>query len=568
MPTPRVEEIEKRYWDVCIVGSGAGGGAAAYRLGMLGVETLILEAGPRFSPSAYRLDRPGWDLVGFPRPADSRWKEKDRYTSGEGQPLPSRFAHLKSNMPGLRYYQRPKDRRAPFTYHHVRGVGGSTLHFQGEAHRFHPTAFRMRTLCGVGEDWPLSYEDLAPFYDEAERVLGVAGSAENPFKPPRGPYPLPPHRLSWASQRIAKACDKLGLRMLPNSVAILSRPYDGRPPCNYCGGCMWGCPLRDKGSWDQTFLAKAEATGKIRILPEVFVHRVELDGQGRASEVFFFDREGRERRVKARVAILACGAVETPRLLLNSKSVRFPNGLTNSNGQVGRNFLETIYGGVTGLFANRLDGYKGIPIDGRIWNYVVPDPKRGFVGGCVLGVSPSGLGDFLSPLRHAIALSSDWGAAHKAFMRKSFGRTVHVFGIADQIPSDTCRVTLDPKVKDALGVPVARIEAALGENEWKAIEFMLRTCREILQAAGAAAIAGQLSVFDLPSSTHVFGTCRMGQDPARSVVNADGRAHEVPNLYLLDASIFPTAGGGDSPSLTIAAVALRAAEKLVSRLRK
>ncbi len=562
-----MEEIEQRRWDVCVVGSGAGGGAAAYRLGLAGVETLVLEAGPRFSPAEYRLDRPGWDLVSFPRPADPRWKEKDRYTSGEGQPLPAQHAHLKSDLPGLRRFQHPPGRRASFLYEHVRGVGGSTLHFQGEAHRFHPSAFRMRTLYGVGEDWPLSYEDLAPFYGEAERILGVAGVAENPFKPRRGQYPLPPHRLSWASQRIARAAGKLGMQLLPNSLAILSQPYDGRPPCNYCGGCTWGCPLRDKGSWDQTFLAKAEATGRVRILPEALVHRVEVDKGGRVSGVLFFDKEGRERRVKARVVVLACGAIETPRLLLNSSNHRFPNGLANGSGQVGRNFLETVHAGLTGRFADRLDAHRGLPIDSRIWDFVVPDPRRGFVAGCVLGVSQSA-GNLLSPFRHAVSLSASWGKEHKAFMRKSFGRVVHLFGIADQVANPESRVVLDPAVKDAFGLPVARIETALGENEWRAMTFMLKTCRDLLEAAGTEEVLGQTSAFDLPHASHVFGTCRMGADPAKSVVDAEGRAHDVPNLHILDASLFPMAGGGDSPSLTIAAVALRAAGRLVDHLKE
>ncbi|MBI5380150.1 MAG: GMC family oxidoreductase [Nitrospirae bacterium] len=567
MPTPRVEEIEKRRWDVCVVGSGAGGGAAAYRLGTLGVNTLVLEAGPRFSPSEYRLDRPGWDLVSFPLPADPRWKEKDRYTSGTGQPLPAQYSHLQSTLQGLRRYQHPPDRRAPFVYEHARGVGGSTLHFQGEAHRFHPSAFRMRTLHGVGEDWPLTYDDLAPFYDGAERVLGVAGSAENPFKPPRGPYPLPPHRLSWASRRIARAAGKLGLQLLPNSLAILSQPYDGRPPCNYCAGCTWGCPLRDKGSWDQTFLAKAEATGRVWILPEALVHRVETDKQGRVSGVLFSDKEGRERRVKARVVLLACGAIETPRLLLNSAGNQFPHGLANGSGQVGKHFLETVHAGVTGRFADRLDAHRGLPIDSRIWDFVAPDPRRGFTAGCVLGVSQIA-GDLLSPFRHAVSLSAAWGTAHKAFMRKSFGRVVHLFGITDQLPNPGSRVVLDPTVKDAFGLPVARIEAALGENEWRAMAFILNTSRDLLAAAGAEEILGQTTAFDLPHASHVFGTCRMGTDPSKSIVNAEGRAHEAPNLYILDASLFPTAGGGDSPSLTIAAVALRAAGLLAERLKE
>ena len=294
--------------DVVIVGAGAGGAAAAWALSSLGVRVLVLEAGPRFDPTIdYRLHEPDWELHDFP--AD-RGLYQGAYATAPLQRLDARWDGLRS-WDAARGRLNTGDRRAAYAYHHVRGVGGSTLHFSGEAHRIHPAAMRMHTRCGVAADWPMSYEELQPYYAQAEALIGVAGPENGWPRGRRGPYPLPAHAASYAARKIYAAGEKLGLRWEPNSLAILSRPYDGRPGCNYCNNCARGCPRLDKGSADITFMRKALATGRCTLLTEAPVTRIVPGAGGHVREVEYV-HHGIQRRLETRVLVLACGAVETP----------------------------------------------------------------------------------------------------------------------------------------------------------------------------------------------------------------------------------------------------------------
>ena len=261
-------------YDVVIVGSGAGGSTAAWALATAGARVLLLESGPRFDPATdYRLHRPDWEQSGFPEPPGAI----GTYSFGPMQQLDPRRGDLRSWNQVL---GRIGDGRRRLTgrYSHVRGAGGSTLHFSGEAHRMHPAAMRLESRFGVGADWPLDYAELEPFYAESERILGVAGPHVDPLRPRSAPYPLPPHAHSYASQRVASGCADLGLGWQPNSLAILSRPYDGRPPCNYCGNCARGCPRTDKGSADVTYLRKALGSGRCTLSTGCTVTRVVAGG--------------------------------------------------------------------------------------------------------------------------------------------------------------------------------------------------------------------------------------------------------------------------------------------------
>ena len=257
--------------EVVVIGSGAGGAAAAWKLAQLGVRVLILEAGPRYQPTAdYRLFSPHWEQRRFPEKIPS----KGRQTYAPLQSLDARWDHLRSwRKVGGR--MNAAQTRAFWNYHHVVGLGGSTLHYVGEAHRLHPAALRMHSRFGVGADWPLTYAELEPHYLEAERIIGVAGPEDPGARQRSAPYPLPTHPHSYASQRLGAGCRQLGLTWTPNPVAILSRPYDGRPACNYCGGCHRGCPRLDKGSADITFIAKALATGNCTVVPQSQVLKLE-----------------------------------------------------------------------------------------------------------------------------------------------------------------------------------------------------------------------------------------------------------------------------------------------------
>jgi choline dehydrogenase-like flavoprotein len=546
--------MTKKKYDCIVIGSGAGGGPFAWRLASKGMNVLILEAGSRYDPyKDYPLNQTDWEAKTFPH------RTRMKHTFGESQTLDEKYSHLRSWNKASNKLNPSKQRRY-LDYQHVVGVGGTTLHFQGEAHRLHPSAFRMKSLFGVAEDWPISYEDLEPYYAEVEKIVGVAGPEEIPSRPRSTSYPLPPHKLSFASQVIEKGCKKLGLSLVPNSVAILSNVYRDRPPCNYCNGCAWGCPRKDKGTVDVTFIPLAEKTGRCQILTNAFARRIEIEkknGTKKARGVFYYDKDGKENFVEGDFIAVACGAVETPRLLLNS-------GI-NGNGLVGKNFMETVFYQVVAFHPERLDSYRGIPIDSVIWKWNEPNPKIGFQGGFRLFPTA---GSAVGPVNYALRFHSGWGEEFVKEVEKWFGHAIAIGGIGEFLPNKDTFITINEKVKDEFGVPVARIQSFLGESELKILDFMSKTGKEILKASGAEEIVEEFSTYDFFNATHVFGTCRMGNDAEKSVVRPDLRSHEIENLLVTDASVFPSSGGGDAPSLTIEALSLRAADLLIKDLKK
>lgn len=549
--------------DICIIGSGAGGAVMAYSLSQAGFSVVVLEAGPRFDPSQYPLSHTDWERQpkAFSSSVDTR---RDRYTVGPPEPLHPQYRHLQSWADGQKASVE-KTHRAPPKVHRVKGVGGCTLHYQGEAHRFSPHGFRSQSLFGYGEDWPIHYEDLAPYYEKMEKLLGVAGDANNPFKAARPPFPNPPHALSCASHRVKQGFDKLGLHLHPNSLAILSRPYDDRVPCNYCNGCSQGCMVGAKSSMDVSLLPKAEATGNTRIFPHSAAANIQVDGKGKATGVTFFDENKQENFVHAKVVVLSAGAMESPRLLLNSQSNAFPDGLVNRSGVVGRYFMETVIHSLTALFEEPIHSYKGLQIDARCWDFNRPDPQQPFQAGVVFGVSAFRL---IGPGAYTKYLLRGWGKRHKDQMREYFGNVLYLFAVGEHLPHQDNRVLLDPTVRDSFGIPVAQISTKLSNNELEMLSFMSKQGNAILGAAGAKKIIGEFSAYDQSSITQMSGTCRMGVDPQRSVVNGFCQSHDVPNVFIVDASCFVTEGGGDSPSLTIQAIALRAGDYLAEEVRK
>jgi choline dehydrogenase-like flavoprotein len=551
-------------FDVVVVGSGAGGGFAAMALAEAGMRVLLLERGRRFDPRRdFPMNHPNWEI----QPRAFRETET---SSGDatlvledGAALAPRYAHLRSHdLPGAAASQGP--RRGPFRYARVFGLGGTTLHYQGEAHRFSEPAFRPASVYGFGVDWPLRYTDLAPYYDRAERILGVAGETGNPFKAPRGPFPTPPHRLSYASQRVARGARKLGWALLPNSLALPSRSLDGRPACQRSGGCVQGCSFGAKSSVDLTAIRRGEQTGRLRIQTESRVVALEMGTDGRI-DALLYRRANAIHRVRGRIVVLALGAVETPRLLLATRSARTPDGIANSSGLLARHFMETLYVALTVRFDERIDAYKGPPIDSRIWNFSLPAREGAVRSGYTLGVSGT-FGGFHGPMSYALQLPGI-GRAHKDTMRTRFGTVLTLFGIAEQEPRSGNRLTL-VETKDADGVPLVRVESTPSETDLLALDAMLSRLKELAQASGAIEVIRQISAYDVPSATHVGGTCRMGADPRHSVVNPYGRSHDVSNLFIADASVLPGQGAGDSPSLTIQALALRTADQIVALARR
>lgn len=547
-------------FDAVVVGAGAGGSAAAWRLTEHGLRVLVLEAGPRFDPTRdYRLHRPDWELGGFPHQPRSA----GRVSFGEFQPLDPHEDSLHSwNRAGGQLNRGERREVSGPGYHHVRGVGGSTLHFTGEAHRLHPAAMRMYSDFGVAADWPITYADLEPYYVIAERLIGVAGPDDHGDRWRSAPYPLPAHPLCKASAYLVQGAAALGLRFVANSRAALSRPYDGRPACNYCANCARGCPIGDKGSADVTFIRRAERSGRCELRPGAAVTRLEMRRNGTVGAVRYV-RRGRGERVETPILVLAAGAVETPRLLLANRSQTFPDGAANGSGQVGRHFMETLHWVSTGLAAEPLNSFQGLPADAVCWDFNRPDRVPGVPGGCrfTSAVLEAGL---VGPIAYASRIVAGFGAQLKQGVRDSFGRALSVGAIGEFLPNEHTFVTLDTKERDALGLPLAKIHSHITATDVTRLRFMAETCRRILRAAGASELVEEFGAYDLFSATHVFGTCRMGTDSRSTVVDAFGRAHESANLYITDASVFPSSGGGEAPSLTIEALAIRSADRIAT----
>jgi choline dehydrogenase-like flavoprotein len=440
-------------------------------------------------------------------------------------------------------------------YYHVRGVGGTTLHFTGESHRIHPDAMKMKSRFGVAADWPIDYAELEPFYAEAEELIGVAGPASQGARWRSRGFPLPAHPLSYAARTLGRGATALGLDWQANSRAALSQAWNGRPPCNYCGGCNKGCPRGDKGSADVTFIAAALATGRCVIRPDSPVVRIEAGSGDRVTGVLVGHSDSTIERIPTPHLILACGAVETPRLLLTS------DGLANESGEVGLNFMDTLDVSIGALHPDPQHARRGLPSDAICWDFNAPDAIPGVVGGCRI-YNASGESELKGLAGFALRAVAGWGRAHAQSVRRLWGHALHVGAIGESLPNRDSRVDLDPAQRNQFGMPLARISAWLDEPDIARLRFMATKSRELLAASGAEDVYETYSCWDWFGASHVFGTCRMGTDPASSVVDGVGRSHRWRNLWITDASIFPSSGGGEAPSLTIQALALRTTKNM------
>ncbi len=549
-------------FDVVVIGSGPGGGSTAWGLVSHGVKVAVLEAGPAYDyTSDYRLDTSTWEQTRFP----SRGREHQSYVIAPLQDLEERWKGLRSwNHISGRHNS--SDRRRGSRYHHVQGVGGTTLHYLGEAHRLNPECMRMHSRFGVAADWPFEYDELEPYYVEAERVIGTAGPRHDPRCWRSQPYPLPAHRLSYASEKVRAGCQKLGLTLSPNALGILSDAYDERPPCNYCANCIRGCPRADKGSVDVTFMAKALASGHCTLKTRSQVVRLQAGPGDKVTRVVYNDESGRIQSVSGRAIVVSCGAVHTPRLLLNSTGRYAPEGLANESGQVGRNFMETLFWVSSGLHPEALGSHRGVPSDSICWDFNAPDAIPGVIGGCRFSAGAA-RADLMGPIGYATRVVKGWGREHKAQMRATFGRVLTIGSIGESLPNPGSFIDLYTNKTDSAGMPLARIHSHLPELEIRRLAFMADQARQILLASGAEGIFEEYGSYDFFNSTHVFGTCRMGHDPERSVVDPFCRSHRWRNLFVVDASVFPSSGGGEAPSLTIEALGIRTARRVRELLR-
>ena len=484
--------------DVIVIGSGAGDGFVATALAQAGVSVLLLERGRWFD---YKKDfparNPDWEKRGSPFRSGSFFSDPTiDYSKGAViQPqdfdLCSRQKMDRLGKPG---------HRGSFSYHRVIGVGGSTLHYQGEAHRFPEHAFKTQSRFGFGFDWPLDYAELAPYYAKAEKWLGVAGDPANPFKAARGPYPTPAHQLSTKTQWVKQASDKLGWYLLPNSLVLPSRSYDGRSPCRYSGMCVKGCPFGAKSSVDLAVLPKGIKTGNLKVLDNTRVLELETDSSGSISGVIYL-RDGIRLRATADRYVLSTGAIESPRLLLASQSASHSGGIGNRHHRVGRNLMETLFSVITVEADRPLQAWKGLPIDCRIWDFNSTGPENDR-NGFVLGVSSS-MSAYQGPLSYAQRTAGS-GRAHKDAMRDKFGRVVNLFGIADHSPNENNRLQLSSRL-DKDGMAKVTVSSDYMKRDKNTLREMINKLIALAEATETEQIKGLYSTYSQPSSTHLAG---------------------------------------------------------------
>jgi choline dehydrogenase-like flavoprotein len=523
--------------DVLIIGAGASGAAFAWSLADTRMNILCLEQGDWMNPADYPGMRTDWEARQF----------------GD-------FA-LSPNTRGRREDYPVNDSNSPIAASMFNAVGGSTILYAAHFPRFHPADFKVRTVDGVADDWPIDYERLAPYYDLNARMMGVSGLAGDPAYPPKQ-VPLPPVALGKLGETLARGFNRLGWHWWPSDSAIITEEYDGRAPCINAGTCLLGCAQGAKASTDITYWPAALRAG-VRLETRARVREITLGADGMADGVIYYDRDGVEHRQAAHVVVLACNGIGTPRILLNSRSAQFPDGLANRSGLVGRNLMFHPYAMVTGIFDESLDGYRG-PTGCCIMSqeFYETDVTRDFVRGYSFEIL-RGFG----PVSTAM-LAMSWGrlpsgADHHHAYADIFDRNAGMVAICEDLPEACNTVTLDPELKDSDGIPAPKITYRLSDNSQRMLAHSVARGAEVLRAAGAKDTIAQAPL--AVAGWHLMGTARMGTDPETSVVNEWGRCHDVRNLFIIDGSIFVTAAAVN-PTNTIQALALYIADTMKKNL--
>lgn len=538
--------------DFIVIGSGAAGGIMAKELSVAGFSVVVLEQG---GPGAYghEQDYNKDELLNmFPPSADDRL-----------------LSDLKLQPNTFRKNRNEKAVRGSSRYGCV--LGGGTVTYGASSWRHLPYEFQEAThegtIAGTGlADWPIGYSELEPYYTQAEWELGVSGlRVDSPFFAPMSkPYPMGPLPLKSSGALLKVAAGKLGLTVVPNVAAIASEPYGGRAACINCGMCSgFGCQVKARSSTAVTMIPIAEKSGRCEVRTHSYVREIAVGRDGRVTGAIYFDAQKREVMQRAKTVVLSANGLETPRLLLLSKSARFPEGLANSSGLVGKYLMSGNFSNASGLFENPLNEYKGIVSGAAILDYVPSDPKRGFYGGGRMTARGQE-----EPIQYGLQGPHGgprWGAEYKKALREQANRKLTIASFITQLPLETNTVDLDPEVKDAWGLPAMRITSTSHPDDVQCMEFFRKRSLEILEAAGAKTVWAE-PVSDARGGAHSRGTCRMGNDPKTSVVDRFHRAHDVPNLFIVDGSSLVT-GGRNHPTMTIQALAFRAAHHLVKAAR-
>ncbi|MCB1646978.1 MAG: GMC family oxidoreductase [Pseudomonadales bacterium] len=523
--------------DVLIIGAGASGAAMAWSLADTRMHIVCMEQGDWMNPADYPTTGKDWEV-----------RQGAEYS-------------FSPNKRGRVTDYPVNDDDSPIKIANFNGVGGGTVLYAGHFPRLHPSDFRVRSLDGVADDWPLDYQLLEPYFTENDRMMGVAALAGDPAYPPK-PAVLPPVPIGKLGETLARGFNKLGWHWWPSDAAIATRPYEGRDQCANLGPCISGCSQGAKASTDITYWPAAIRAG-VELRTRCRVREITLDEKGMANGVIYYDADGNEQFQAAYIVILACNGVGTPRILLNSRSERFPDGLANSSGLVGKNLMLHPYASVQGVFDEPLDGYIG-PAGCCIWSqeFYETDADRGYLRGYTMEIT-RGRGAVTTATAGMAAGKIPWGAGHHEAYGQLFNKTAGMVVICEDLPELHNQVTLDPVLKDSDGIPAPKVSYTLSENSRQMLNHGMERGKEILRAAGAREVTA-----DAPMAIagwHLMGTARMGTDPATSVVNEWCRSHDVKNLFIVDGSVFVTSGGVN-PTSTIQAIALYAADNIKKRL--
>ncbi len=529
--------------DVAIVGAGVAGSLLAYKLAGAGVKVLLLEAGPRIDRAEAVVRFQASVKKGLTSP----------YAASPLAPYPdpdSRSAYYINEGPH------------PFGGTYLRGVGGTSWHMGGTASRYRPSDLRMRSLFGVGVDWPISYEDLEPFYEEAERETGVSGDPSfDGGAPRRTGFPMPPVPATYLDQRVAAVLPAMGLTLKVFPQFRNTIYYDGRPPCCGSASCIPICPIGAK--WDASFHADKAKERGARLEVNAVVTQIELDARRRVSSLRFLRPDRSQGEARAKIYVIAAHAIETPRLLLISRSERAPNGIANGAGMVGRNLMGQIDQITTGLTRDPIYPYRG-PIGTSGIVEFRDGPFRSSRAAVGTSLSNAGWGRADGPLRHAeqLARKGLWGEELRRRVADRVARELKIGSTAEMLPDESNRIVADFDRRDAAGVPRPRIFFKIDDYAKRGLHDAILRHERIFAALGAS----EMTHYP-PSATSsaILGTARMGRDAKTSVVDAELQAHEHDNLFIVGGANFPT-GGVLTPTLTIAALALRAAKTIEAAL--
>lgn len=526
--------------DVLVIGAGASSAAFCWRLSTHGFRVACLEQGDWIRPDQYPTTQTDWEihrLTDFNADPNVRRRPEDYPVDNSESPI------------------------APLMFN---AVGGSTIHWSAHFPRFHPSDFRVRTLDGVADDWPLTYEELEPYYDLNDREIGVAGLVGDPAYPDKSERQTPPLPIGTFGEAVVRGFEKLGWHWWPSDSAIISAPYgENRQPCNLCGPCDIGCSRAARSSADVTYWPRAVQAG-VQLITRARVREITVTDDGLAQGALYYDAEGRLREQRGQVVVMACNGIGTPRLLLNSRSRHFPDGLANRSGLVGRNLMYHPVAAVGGVFPERLDSTIG-PIGASLLSheFYETDTARGFVRGYMIQLVRQS-GPLHTALGGYVGQRVPWGADHHRVFAERFSHMANFTLMCEDLPEEHNQVVLDPNLTDSHGIPAPRVRYRLSENSGRMLDHSVARTRELLDAAGASSV--QVTRLLRPSGWHLLGTARMGTDPARSVVDPWCCAHDVPNLLIIDGSVFVTSAAVN-PTTTIQALALRAADHLIAGRR-